>query len=229
MRSVVVVLIFSLFSIAYGHDGGHSEPEAPDAIANGKLTGKDNTTYLDAGASVLWAGQKLTRKVTTKNEIIYQYSGEVKELNTLSTAPDKYLELKVSGGEALKAFSFDHAGEMHDLIAISSPDFSNDVVISKEKDLPLRWKSDPTASMIKVIIEVYSSSGKLGGRVTLSTNDDGEFDVPVNLLSQLPTGEGKIAIKRIWLGQFQPKAETSDMLGVKCAVSIVGKAKVLER
>lgn len=225
MRSVII-LIFTLFSFAYGHDGGHSEPGTPDAITNGKLTNKDNMTYLDAGPHLQWAGQKLVRKVTTTSEIIYQYSGEVKELNTLSANPDKYLELKVSGGEVLKAFSFDHAGEMHDLIEISSPDFSNEVVISKEKDLSLRWKSDPTASMIKIIIEVYASPGKLSGRVTLSTNDDGEFHVPVNLLSQLPDGEGKIAVKRIWLGQFQPKTEANDMLGVKCAVSVVGKVKV---
>lgn len=228
MRAIVSI-IFLIVSFSHAHEGGHDDGHnEPGAIKNGKLKGADDVVYLDAGPYVQWTGQKLKRKISSSNQVIYQYNDEVKDLAGLPTTDkNKYLELKVPGAEILKAFSFDHAGELHDMIEMISPDFSNGVVISKSKDLSLRWKADQTASMVRVIIEVYDSSGNLNGRLTVSTSDDGEFDVPTNLLSQLPEGEGKIAVKRIWLGEFQPKSEKNDMIGIKCVVSIVGKAKVL--
>ena len=227
MRSVVL-LIFFIFSVAHAHDG-HDDGHPPAAIENGKLQAKDSITYLDAGADVEWMGQKLKRKITATNQIVYQYNDTIKELSGLSTDQDKYLNLKVTGGEVLKAFSFDHAGELHDSIEIISPDLTNDVVVSKDKELQLRWKADSTSSMIKVIIETYSSSGQLTGRLTVSTNDDGDFNVPTSYLNQLPSGSGKIAIKRIWLGEFQPNEKSSETVGVKSVVSLVGKVKVLEQ
>lgn len=224
MRSVVLSIFF-IFSFAHAHDG-HDHGSPPAAIENGKLQAKDSIIYLDAGADVEWMGQKLKRKITATNQIVYQYSDAVKELSVLSNDETKYLNLKVTGGEVLKAFGFDHAGELHDQIELTSPDFTNDVVISRDKELQLRWKADLTASMIKVIIETYSASGSLTGRLTISTNDDGDFSVPLSYLNQLPSGNGKIAIKRIWLGEFQPNEKTSDTIGVKSVVSIVGKVKV---
>ena len=49
----------------------------------------DNITYLDAGAKVQWLGQQLNRKVTETNEIVYQYTGEQKDLSALSTSPTR--------------------------------------------------------------------------------------------------------------------------------------------
>lgn len=227
MRAVVFLILF-LFSFAQAHEGHDDDSHPPAAIENGKLKGNDDLIYLDAGAYVTWAGQKLKRKVSESNQVVYQFNDELKDLTSLSSGPDKYLELKVPGAEILKAFSFDHAGEMHDQLDISSPDFTSDVVVSKSKDLPLRWKADSTASMVKVIIEVYLPEGKLAGRITISTKDDGEYDVPAKFLSQLPAGDGKIAVKRIWFGEFQSNKEKGEMIGVKCVVSAVGKAKVLE-
>ncbi len=81
--------------------------------------------------------------------------------------------------------------------------------------------------MIKIILEVHSASGELKGRLTHSTNDDGEFEIPVKQLSQLPVGSAKIAIKRIWLGGFYPLSDKTVMMGVKTAVSVVGKVKIV--
>lgn len=226
MRAVVFVMLFFM-SLVHAHDG-HDHGAEPGAIENGKITGKDNLVYLDAGPQVEWAGQKLKRKISESNQVIYQSSEELKEAKSLSGSPDKFLELKVPGAEILKAFSFDHAGEIHDPIEVNSPNFSNDVVISKSKSMSLRWKADTTATLVKIIVEVYSTSGKLAGRVTVSTKDDGEYDLPANLLSQLPAGEGKIAIKRIWFGEFQPDKDKTEMIGLKSVMSIVGKAKILD-
>ena len=226
MRALIIAIVL-LGSIVQAHDG-HDHGSEPGAIKNGKLTGQDNLVYLDAGPHIEWGGQKLKRKVSESNQIIYQTSEELKEATGLSAGPDKFLELKVPGAELLKAFSFDHAGDQHDPIEVNSPDFSNDVVISKSKAMSLRWKADTTSSLVKIIIEVYTASGNLAGRVTVSTKDDGEYDLPVNLLSQLPDGEGKIAIKRIWFGEFQPLKDKSDMIGLRSVMSIVGKAKILD-
>ncbi len=159
MRSLIYSIFF-IFSYVQAHKG-HNDGHPPAAIENGKLTALDKISYLDAGADVQWLGQKLKRKITETNQIVYQYSDIAKDLGTLSNEQDKFLSLKVSGGEALKAFSFDHAGDMHDSIEITSPDFTSDVMIPKNKDLQLRWKADSTASMIKIIIETYSASGSL--------------------------------------------------------------------
>ena len=143
------------------------------------------------------AVQKLKRKITN-NQLIYQYSGEDNETPKTSNTEDKYYSLKISGGEVLKAFVFNHAGESHDFVKITSPDFSEIVQISKDHDLAIRWVADDSASMIKIIIEVFSGSGSL----TVSTNDDGTFDIPITLLNQLPEGQAKIAMRRIWLGEY---------------------------
>ncbi len=226
MRSVVFILLL-FTSVVRAHDG-HDHGIEPGAIENGKLTGQDNVVYLDAGPHVEWAGQKLKRKISESNQVIYQSSDELKESTSLSASPDKFLELKVPGAQILKAFSFDHAGEKHDPIDVTSPDFSNDVLISKGRPISLRWKSDATSTLVKIIVEVYSTSGKLAGRVTVSTKDDGEYDMPANLISQLPAGDGKIAIKRIWFGEFQPDKDKAEMVGLKSITSIVGKAKILD-
>lgn len=226
MRPVILLLLLFV-SVVRAHDG-HDHGTEPGAIENGKLIGKDNLVYLDAGPQLEWAGQKLKRKISESNQVIYQVSEELKVPAGLSAGPDKFLEIKVPGAEILKAFSFDHAGEIHEAIEVNAPDFSNDVLISKSKPLSLRWKADPTSSLVKIIIEVYSASGKLAGRVTVSTNDDGEYSMATNLLSQLPAGEGKIAIKRIWFGEFQPDKDKTEMIGLKSVMSIVGSAKVLD-
>ena len=228
MRAITGLLIL-LFSISHAHEGHDNDLHQPSVIEEGKLAGKDKVVYLDAGAAIQWAGLKLKRKISDLNQVIYQFNDEVKEAGA-PAASDKsnYLELKVPGAESLKAFTFDHAGEMHDMIDMISPDFSNTVPISKGKALGIRWKPDSSSSAVKVIIEVYDSAGKLTGRLTTSTTDDGEFDMPTDLLSQLPAGEGKIAFKRIWLGEFKPASDKNDMIGVKSVVSVVGKAKILE-
>ena len=224
MRSIIF-LVLAFLSVSHAHDG-HGDHNEPGAIENGKLVSRDNLTYLDAGAKVQWLGQQLKRKVTEANEIVYQYTGEQKDLSVLSSSPDKYLDLKVTGGEVLKAFNFDHAGETHDMIEMTSPDLTQDVMVSRGTDLKLAWKADATASMIKVIIEMYSEAGQLTGRLTVSTNDDGEFNVPSQYLNQLPSGPGKIAVKRIWLGEFKPTEESKEIIGVKSVVSVVGTIKI---
>lgn len=224
MRTLVLLTLF-VFSTTQAHEG-HVDPTPPAAIKDGKLKGKDELVYLDAGPEVNWAGQKLRRQITDSNQVVYQFNDEIKSLSDLATGSDKYLELKIPGAEVLKPFSFDHAGEMHDPIEIVSPDFSTTNFIDKSKALQLRWKADATSSLIKVIIEIYSTDGKLAGRVTISTRDNGEYDVPANFLQQLPAGSGKIAIKRIWFGEFQPQLDSSDMVGVKCVVSALGSVKI---
>jgi hypothetical protein len=226
MRSVIFIALF-IFSISYAHDG-HDDHNAPGTIENGKLKAKDNVTYFDAGAEVQWLGQKLKRKITSNNQIVYQYSDGSKEASPLTSEQDKYLTLKVPGGKVLKAFDFNHAGEMHDLIDVTSPDLNNDVTIMRDQDMRLTWNSDNTSSMIKVIYEVYSATGQLTGRLTLSTNDDGDFSVPSAYLNKLPAGQGKIAIKRIWFGEFQPNEKNNETIGVKSAVSVVGQIKILD-
>lgn len=224
MRALIALLLF--VSVCYAHDGHDDHAPPPAAIHNGKLTAPDNITYLDAGAEVEWMGQKLKRKINEKNQLVYQFNGEPNALNALATDQDKYLNLKVTGAEALKAFTFDHAGDLHDPIEITAPDFTNEIAIDKSKDLRLQWKSDSSASMIKIIIETYSNDGKLTGRLTISTNDDGDFSVPAQYLSQLPSDGGKIAIKRIWLGEFNPSEKSTETIGVKSVVSLVGQVKV---
>ena len=228
MRAVAGLLILA-FSFGYAHEGHDDNLHQPSVIEKGKLVGKDQVVYLDAGAAIQWNGLKLKRKISELNQVIYQFNDEIKEQNEPATTDkSKYLELKVPGSESLKAFTFDHAGEMHDMIEMISPDFSNTLTIPKGKELGLRWKPDPTSSVIKVIIEVYDTAGKLIGRLTTSTTDDGEFDVPTDLLSQLPVGEGKIAFKRMWFGEFQPVKDKTEMIGLKSVMSVVGKAKVLD-
>lgn len=226
MRSLIVLLLLlSLFT--HAHDGHDHGTNPPAVIQNGKLKANDNITYFDAGADIEWIGQKLKRKITEKGQIFYQYNGG--SADTLKVSDEnKYLNLKVSGGEALKAFSFDHAGEMQEAIEITTPDFSNDIIVSKVKDLKLQWKPDSTSSMIKVIIETYSVEGKLTARLTTSTNDDGDFSIPASYLNQLPNDKGKIAIKRFWLGEFKPDEKSNDSVGVKSVVSSVGRIKVVE-
>lgn len=235
MRSLIsfflIICTFKLFSYAHeGEDHGSTPHDQPKAIKDGKLQGSDLITYLDAGAQIQWAGHTLQRKITDTNQVVYRYSGEVK--NNLFTASNdetqNYLELKIpTGGEALKAFSFNHAGESHAPVEILTPDFSKTVQISKHHELKLTWVTTPKpASLIKIIIEVEDSSENLLGRLTVSTNDDGEFNIPIQLISSLPAGSAKIAVKKIWLGEFQPSAEKKETLGVKTVVSVVGKAKV---
>lgn len=234
MRTLIALILMAC-TLSFAHEGeDHGDPDKPSAIENGKLLARDKVTYLDAGAHIQWAGQKLKRKITNTNQVIYQYKGEVKEENkttdTTSNSQNSYFELKIPGGEALKAFSFDHAGESHDSIEILTPDFSETIAISKLRDFKLSWKAGQNAelppAMIKIIIEVISASGSLRGRLTVSTNDDGEFEISTKLLSQLPEGSAKIAIKRIWLGGCHPFSDKNEMLGIKTAVSIVGKAKI---
>ena len=215
-----------MFSFSHAHEGGHGGG-VPGAIVNGKLMGADKVNYLDAGAFVTWNGQQLKRKISNSDQIIYQFQNDLANVAEASeSSGSNFLELKVSGGELLKPFTFDHAGEEHSMIEMISPDFSRDISIESGKDLALRWKADKPADMVTVILEVYDSAGKLSGRVTASTTDDGEFDLPQNLINQLGEGEGKIANKRIWFGEFQP-AENGDMIGVKCVVSLVGKLKII--
>ena len=228
MRAIIG-LFFLVFSISHAHEGHDNDLHQPSVIEKGKLTGKDKVVYLDAGATIQWAGLKLKRKISDLNQVIYQFNDEVKEQGEpAATDKSKYLELNVPGAESLKAFTFDHAGEMHDMIEMIAPDLSNTVSISRDKALSLRWKPDPSSSVVKVIIEVYDSAGKLIGRLTTSTTDDGEFDVPRELLSQLPVGEGKIAFKRMWFGEFQPVKDKTEMIGLKSVMSVVGKAKIMD-
>ncbi len=228
MRTVTGLLIL-VFSFSHAHEGHDDNLHQPSVIEKGKLIGKDKVVYLDAGVTIQWAGLKLKRKISEQNQVIYQFNVEVKDqVEPAAADKNKYLELKVPGAESLKAFTFDHAGEMHDMVEMISPDFSNTVAIFKAKALSLRWKPDPSSSMVKVIIEVYDAAAKLTGRLTTTTTDDGEFDIPTELLKQLPAGEGKIAFKRMWLGEFKPDEDKNDMIGVKSVVSVVGKAKILE-
>ena len=102
MRSVIFIALF-IFSISYAHDG-HDDHNAPGTIENGKLKAKDNVTYFDAGAEVQWLGQKLKRKITSNNQIVYQYSDGSKEASPLTSEQDKYLTLKVPGGKVFGPF-----------------------------------------------------------------------------------------------------------------------------
>lgn len=243
ITTAITVLLIAC-SISNAHDGvDHGDGEHPTlpAIENGKLEGQDKITYLDAGPDILWAGQKLKRKITDANQVVYQYTGEAKDAVQVTpqaadaNTKNNFLEIKIPGGEVLKKFEFDHAGESNGTIEILTPDFSRSVEISKHQDFKISWKpqakTELASSMIKIIIEVLSASGNLQsslqGRLTVSTNDDGEYEIPVKLLIQLPEGSAKIAVKRIWLGGFHPFTDQTQMLGVKTVVSVVGKAKVV--
>jgi hypothetical protein len=229
MRTLVLLSAFFILSAANAHEGEDHNSPPPVAIQNGKLKSKDSLIYFDAGAEVEWLDQKLKRKITDKNQIVYQYSGDVKEVTTELTADEsKFLNLKVTGSEALKAFNFNHAGELKDSIELLSPDFSNEVVVPKSKDFRIQWKADSTASMVKVIFETYSATGLLTGRLTVSTNDDGDFSVPAQYLNQLPSDSGKIAVKRIWLGEFKINDNSSERVGVRSVTSSVAKVKIID-
>lgn len=229
MRTVVLLSVFLIVSSANAHEGENHNSPPPAAIQNGKLKSFDNLTFLDAGAGIEWMEKKLKRKITDKNQIVYQYSGETKEISSvLAVDESKFLNLKVTGSEALKAFNFNHAGELHDNIEIVSPDFLEEIVIQKNKDFKLQWKADSSASMVKVIFETYSTAGLLTGRLTVSTNDDGDFNIPAQYLNQLPTDIGKIAVKRIWLGEFKINEDVAERVGVRSVVSSVAKIKIVE-
>ncbi|MEQ1723462.1 MAG: hypothetical protein ABL930_09820 [Pseudobdellovibrio sp.] len=229
MRTVVVLSVLWVLSSAHAHDGHDHNSPPPASIQNGKLKSLDNLTYFDAGTEVEWLDQKLKRKITDKNQIVYQYSGDFKETTTEQVADEsKFLNLKVEGSEAFKAFSFNHAGELKDSIELLSPDFSNEVIVQKNKDFRLQWKADTSASMVKVIFETYSATGQLTGRLTVSTNDDGDFNVPAQYLNQLPNDNGKIAVKRIWLGEFKINQNDSEKVGVRSVASAVAKVKMID-
>lgn len=229
MRTLILLSVLLVLSSVHAHDGHDHNSPPPASIQNGKLKSQDNLTYFDAGTEVEWLDQKLKRKITDKNQIVYQYSGDVKETTTgLATDESKFLNLKVTGSEALKAFNFNHAGELKDNIELLSPDFSNEVVVPKSKDFRIQWKADSTASMVKVIFETYSATGLLTGRLTVSTNDDGDFSVPAQYLNQLPSDSGKIAVKRIWLGEFKINDNSSERVGVRSVTSSVAKVKIID-
>lgn len=228
MRTLVLVSVILVLSSVNAHDGHDHNSPPPASIQNGKLKSQDKIVFFDAGTDVEWIDQKLKRKITDKNQIIYQYSGDIKEtFNRSEPDESNFLKLKIAGSEALKAFSFDHAGELQNSIEMISPDFSNEVLISKDKDFKLQWKADTSASMVKVIIETYSAGGQLTGRLTVSTNDDGDFNVPAQYLNQLPNDSGKIAVKRIWLGEFKINENSSEKVGVRSVVSAITKIKIL--
>lgn len=235
MRSLISLffIIYTFCFFSYSHDGedhGDTPHDQPKAIEDGKLVGQDHITYLDAGAQINWAGQLLNRKVTDTNQVIYRFTGEIQNNFVQSEKDDtkNYLELKVPvGGKILKPFSFDHAGETHAPVEVTSPDFSKTVEISKHHDLKVMWvPNEKRASLVKIIIEVINTADELQGRLTVSTNDDGEYSIPAKLISSLPSGQAKIAIKKIWLGEFQPTASKKETLGVKTVVSLIGKAKI---
>lgn len=229
MRTLVLLSAFFILSIANAHEGEDHNSPPPVAIQNGKLKSKDSLIYFDAGAEVEWLEQKLKRKITDKNQIVYQYSSDLKETTTgLATAESKFLNLKVTGSEAFRAFNFNHAGELHDNIEIVSPNFLEEVIIQKNKDFRLQWKADSTSSMVKVIFETYSITGLLTGRLTVSTNDNGDFNIPVQYLNQLPSDNGKIAVKRIWLGEFKINENVAERVGVRSVVSSVAKIKIVD-
>lgn len=218
-----LILIFSIFlSItAHAHDGhgGHGE------IIDGELTGLDGIKYLDAGASTDWANQKLLRKVNNNNQIIYQYIGLAPDK---LVSPKKEMNLKIPGGEKLKGYSFNHAGEFPDSLNVIMPNMTSQFEISKRNDFTVLWSAVKPASIIRIIIEVVTDLGELKGRITISTNDDGEFIIPSALLSKLPNGKSKFAIKRIWIGGFHPEKDNNKIIGVRTSSSIVGKAVVVD-
>ena len=221
MRTLIVLFATTL-TFANAHEG-----HTPGAIKNGKLIGHDGVTYLDAGGDVKWAKHNLRRKINENSQVIYQFSGEVEHEHSSTKSTESFLEFKAPGGEVLKAFAFDHAGELPETLEILSPDMSYIVEVSRGSDLQVRWGAKHPSSMIKIIIEVRSVSGLLKGRLTASASDDGAFDVPTSLLSQLPEGNAKIAIKRILIGGFHPFEKKDEMLGVRTAVSVVGVARVM--
>ncbi len=237
MRTISIVFILISALSAFAHNGEDHEHAPTDKIENGKITAKDQVIYYDAGSEIQWAGQKLKRKITENNQVLYQYSGQYsgplsEQLTPLSNDKNSnhknYLELKVPGGDILKSFAFDHAGELHDFVKITSPDFSDTVTIAKNHEFTLRWEADPSAAMIKIIIEVFGANRNLTGHLTVTTKDDGEFNIPTQLLGQLPEGPAKIAVRRIWLGEFQSPLAGEQRLGVRTAVSSVAKAKIIE-
>jgi len=217
------LIIFFLSLSVLAHDG-HGD-HGGGTIQNGKLLGPDGITYLDAGINIEWAGQKFKRRVNDQNQIVYQFKGQ-----TNSKVPtDKFLGIKTSGGELLKSFTFDHAGEWPESVTLTAPDMSDTVMLSKNKDLHFKWDSKNQASMVKIIIEVYSPSDlKPLGKLTISTNDDGEYTIPASIISKLPSGDSKIALKRIWLGSFDKPTSKSDLIGVRTVSSIVGRAKIID-
>lgn len=220
MRKLILIflMVFSVTSHAHEGHAGHGE------IINGELTGLDGISYLDAGASVEWANQKLLRKINNNNQIIYQYIGGAPDK---SSSTKKELGLKIPGGEKLKGFSFNHAGDFPDSLNIVIPNMASQFEISKRSDFTVLWTATKPASIIRIIIEVVSDLGELKGRLTISTNDDGEFIIPSSLLTKLPNGKSKFAIKRIWIGGFHPEKETNKILGVRTSSSIVGKAIIV--
>ena len=229
MRTLVLLsVVLCVFSV-HAHDGHDHNSPPPASIQNGKLKSHDNLVYFDAGINVEWMEQKLQRKVTDKNQIVYQYSGDFNETaSDIAADESKFLNLKVTGSEALKAFNFNHAGELRNNIEIISPDFLNEVIVPKNRDFKLQWKADASAAMVKVIFETYSATGQLTGRLTVSTNDDGDFNVPAQYLNLLPSDSGKIAVKRIWLGEFKVNESSSDRVGVRSVVSSVAKVKIID-
>ncbi len=106
-----LIIILSICTISYAHngvdhgDGGSHDSHAPKAIEKGILDGQDNITYFDAGSVIQWAGQKLKRKITDTNQLIYQYAGELKEADHVeppavdAATKNNYFELKIPGGE----------------------------------------------------------------------------------------------------------------------------------
>ena len=78
MRAVTGLLIL-VFSISHAHEGHDDNLHQPSVIEKGKLTGKDQVVYLDAGAAIQWNGLKLKRKISDLNQVIYQFNDEIKE------------------------------------------------------------------------------------------------------------------------------------------------------
>ncbi|HPI39411.1 MAG TPA: hypothetical protein PLJ21_01320 [Pseudobdellovibrionaceae bacterium] len=221
MRELILIFSVILSMTCHAHDGhgGHGE------ILNGELTGLDGIRYLDAGASTDWANQKLLRKVNNNNQIVYQYIGAAPDK---LDASKKEMNLKIPGGEKLKGYSFNHAGEFPDSLSVIMPSMASQFEISKHSDFTVLWSSAKPASVIRIIIEVTSDLDELKGRLTISTNDDGEFIIPSALLAKLPNGKSKFAFKRIWIGGFHPEMDNNKVIGVRTSSSIVGKAIVVD-
>lgn len=227
MRSLIlfIMIVSVLARSGYAHEG-HNDHDGHGEIVNGEMIGTDGVVYLDAGASVEWGEQKLLRKITRNNQIIYQYIGAVS--NNLNLTQKKELNLKIPGSEKLKGFSFNHAGDFPNSVQVILPNLSSQVEISKRNDFTILWSSTKTAAIVRIIIEVKSDSGDLRGRLTISTVDDGEFIIPSDLLEKLPSGKSQIAIKRIWVGGFYPEENHSKIIGIRTASSVVGKAIVVD-
>lgn len=220
----MIQLVYLIFTfVCHAHDGHNEHGE----IHNGELAGNDGVHYLDAGASVEWANQKLLRTITNNNQVIYHYVGSL-PLGADLTRQNKELELKVPGGEKLKGFSFNHAGERPSPTKVISPNLTAQFEISKRSNFIVLWDSTQPATIVRIIIEVFSNTGEIAGRLTISTNDDGEFTVPSNFLNQLPIGKAQLAVKRIWVGGFYPEKDNVGMMGIRMASSVIGKAVIVQ-